>query len=105
MAPNVKRHRYLHNVKALIILINYILLFISLQFILIPLESKCELDFSWCKKLFNFAFILVKNAVFQPFSKVILRVVVMNIYKCFNFGTKKHTPVFSKALKVVFNLF
>ena len=29
----------------------------------------------------------------------------MNIYKCLNYGKKNDTPVFSKALKVVFNLF
>ena len=41
MTPNAKRHRYLQNVKALIIFINYMLLFISLQIILIQIESKC----------------------------------------------------------------
>ena len=47
--------------------------------------------------MFNFAFILIKNAVFHRFSNVILRVFVMNIYKCLNYGKKKHiyTSLFS----------
>ena len=29
----------------------------------------------------------------------------MNIYKCLNYGKKSYTPVFYKALKVVFNFY
>ena len=82
------------------------LLFISLQIILIPLESKCETDLSWCKKLFKFAFILIKKMqsfnVFHKLYCMSLQQIFINVLIMVK---KSYTPVFSKALKVVFNLF
>ena len=70
MAPNAKRQRYLHDIKALIILINFILYFISLQFILIPLESNINLTLVGAKSCSILPLSSLKMQFFIIFQKL-----------------------------------